>query len=85
MNFLHWAGIIRAVGHNPTLFYGNSQKEKGIMYYVSTASSPQSAPRYSLLGLMYANQYAPQTESRDTEVLQQESLISHIDDLCDCV
>lgn len=54
------------------------------MSYVSTASS-QLTPRYSLLGLMYANQYALQSESRDSEVLQQENLIGHIDDLCDCV
>ena len=39
----------------------------------------------SLLGLMYGQQYLPQPESAEIEALDQEELVGHIEDLCDCV
>ncbi len=43
------------------------------------------AQNYSLLGLMYAQQYTQYFESKGAETLQNDILVSHIADFCDCV
>lgn len=54
------------------------------MHYVVSAL-PQSSQHYSLIGLMYGQQYPQYMELQGTETLQQEALVSHIADFCDCV
>lgn len=52
-------------------------------YFIS--DSHQTLPHYSLIGLMYGQQYAQFMEIQGPETIQQEALISHIADFCDCV
>lgn len=54
------------------------------MYYAVSIPS-QASQHYSLLGLMYGQQFHQEEESRDLETLQQDALAGHIEDFCDCV
>ncbi len=50
----------------------------------------QTAQHYSLMSLMYGHQYHQQQDLQtpgfhDMGLLQQQVLVSHIEDFCDCV
>jgi len=49
------------------------------------SAAPETPQHYSLLGLMYGQQYLPEIELNEIEKLQQEVLVGHIEDFCDCV
>ncbi|CAG0955061.1 hypothetical protein GPROT1_00374 [Gammaproteobacteria bacterium] len=54
------------------------------MQHVYSAVSP-NVQYFSLLSLMYGQQYLPQAESVEIDALDQEELVGHIEDLCDCI